>query len=136
MAGSPFVYVESIGSTGEDLMVSDEARKDYNPFMVNRALAQNIDTIMFAQEMNKLPGLDRELQYKFLLKAVSKKKRFNKWAKKAEVEPDLEVIMEVYQVSLEKATEIAALVTAEQMEVLKSRLDHGGIKGRGGKPKK
>lgn len=136
MAGNPFLFVESISSSGVDLMVSEESRKDYNPFMVNRALAQNIDTIMYAQEMNKLSGLDKELQYKFLLRAVSKKKRFGKWAKKAEVEPDLEVIMEVYQVSLEKATEIAALITAEQMEVLKTRLDHGGVKGRGSKPKK
>ena len=75
-------WLNSIGTSGSNLLVNDEdSIKDYVPFVINKGMSQSIDTVIFANEMNKVPWLDPELQYKFLLNSVSKKKRYTKWTK-------------------------------------------------------
>ena len=61
----------SINNTKEHLYVDDPDRvKRYPPYIVNRCLSGHIDAILFANEVNKHPLLDKRLQYDFLLNSL------------------------------------------------------------------
>ena len=73
-------WLNSINLTKKDITEEDPASiKKYPPFIVNRCLAGHIDAIMFANEMNKHPNLDKDMQYNFMLHSIRKKKRFSPW---------------------------------------------------------
>ena len=91
----------------------------YPAFMVNRALSQNIDTILFAQEMNRQHHLPGEWQMEFLIHAVPKKKRWGKWAKKHEPDPSLlDAIQQEYEVNRRRAARIQDRLTEHQKQQL------------------
>lgn len=103
-----------------------EIEKEYSPFMVNRALSQGMDTVLFANEMNRLAHLDDELQYKYFVNNVGirAKKRFNKWAKAVAAESDVELVMAHYNMNRRKAEEVMDLV---DLESIQKKSDKGGI---------
>ena len=111
-------WMESIGVTGKDIMLTADDEKDYNPFVINRGLANHIDTIMYAQELNKMPGISKRMHYDFLRLGVFKKKRYGKWAKLTKPEESLKGIQEYYGVNLEIATEYAEILTEEQTKTI------------------
>lgn len=124
-----FDWLHSINFSKTDLMTGvDGAVKQYDPFIIRRGVAQSLDTIGFAGRMNELHHLSPELQYQYLLHSVPKKKRYDKWSKRNEVDENLKVIMEYYQISLEKATGYQKLLTQGQINELRERLKGGGRK--------
>jgi len=61
----------------------DGDMKDYNAFMVNRALSLHMDCILQAAEMNRMHDLPKEMQYAYLMAKIRSRKRpFVPWAKK------------------------------------------------------
>jgi hypothetical protein len=108
-------------------MVDDITEKQYNSFMVNRGLSYFNDTVLMANEMNINSHLDNRLQFDFFINIIRKKKRFSKWAK-AETSSDVEVIKEYYGYNNQKARQILNLITPDQMEVLKKKVNKGGRK--------
>ena len=122
-------WLNSIGTSGEDLTEgNDNAINDYPPFIINKGMAQAIDTIMFANEMNKRPWLDEMLQYKFLLGSVSKKKRYNKWVK-AEPEAnqeDITMVSNYYKVNEMIASSYITLLKPDELEKIRSSFFKGG----------
>lgn len=125
---SPFDYVKSIQETGEDIWIDGVSDKDYTPFVINRGLAQNLDTLMLAQEMNKRAILSPEMQYRYLLASIKKKKRYGKWSKKTELEDSntLEMIARYYEVNMERAAEYLKLLTTEQIDEIRRLTFTGG----------
>ena len=123
----PFDYLNAINNTKKDIMVDDITEKAYNPFMINRSLSYFPDTVLFANEMNRVPHLDKKPQFLFFINTVRKRKRFSKWAKPIE-ESDLEVVKEYYGYSNEKAKQALTLLTKEQINELKKKVDRGGRK--------
>ena len=122
-------FLGSISSDGTVLDFSDaEVEKAYPPFPVNNGLAQHIDTVMLAQEMNKRPHLSKRMQYAFLYHSVNKKKRYGKWAKKIEPieQVELDQIKELYTVSQEKAIEYYRLMSPDDLIKLRANTDKGG----------
>ena len=101
--------------------------KDYAPYIINRCLSGNIDSILFANEMNKYSFLDKDMQYSFYLNTLRKKKRFSPWLRKDKV-TDLEIIKQYYGYSNEKASNALKILTPEQINYIKQRLDTGGSK--------
>lgn len=105
--------------------VLDE-EKDYNAYVVNRALSFHYDCVLQANEMNLWPNLPAKMQYSFLINSVRGYKRpFRKWEKRETID-DLEAIKEYYNYSYEKAKEVLALLNAAQIEEIKKRLNKGG----------
>ena len=49
---SPFDFVNSINYSKEDLIVDERTEKEYNPFIVNRAMGFGPDTVIAGNEMN------------------------------------------------------------------------------------
>ena len=121
-------WLNSINFTKDNLVEEDpNAIKDYPPYIINRCLSGHLDSIMFANEMNKYPNLDKDLQYSFYLNTLRKKKRFSPWLRKDKV-TDLEIVKQYYGYSNEKASQALRILTLDQINFIKQRLDTGGMK--------
>ena len=120
-------WLNSINFTKENLMEDPSVKKDYAPFIINRCLSGHIDCILFANEMNKYHFLDKDLQYSFYLNSLRKKKRFSPWLRKDKV-TDLECVKKYYGYSNEKASQALKILSKEQINFIKQRLDTGGSK--------
>ena len=121
-------WLNSINFTKQNLLEEDpDVIKDYPPYIINRCLSGHLDAIMFANEMNKYPNLDKDLQYHFYLNTLRKKKRFSPWLRKDKV-TDLEIIKQYYGYSNEKALQALKILTLDQNNFIKQRLDIGGIR--------
>ena len=117
-------WLNSINFTKEDLSYDI---KTYSPYVINRCLSGFIDTIMYSNEMNRYHNLDKDMQYSFYLNSLRKKKRFSPWLRKDKV-TDLEIIKQYYGYSNEKASNALKILTPEQINFIKQRLDTGGMK--------
>ena len=124
---NPFEYLNAINNTKKDIMVDDLAEKDYNSFMINRGLSYFNDTVLFANEMNRLHHTPNRLQFDFFINIIRKRKRFSKWMKPETVN-DLEVVKEYYGYSNQKARQALTLLTPEQINNIKKKVDKGGRK--------
>lgn len=122
---SPFDFANAINQTKKDIMVDDLEEKSYSSYMVNRSLSYFPDTVLFANEMNIKHHLDNKLQFHFLLNTIRKGKRFSKWAK-AENPKDIEVVKEYYGYSNEKAKVAITLLSDEQINELRLKVNKGG----------
>jgi len=124
---NPFEFVNAINYSKDNIMVDDIVEKQYNAFMVNRSLSYFQDTVLIANEMNINHHLDDRLQFDFLINIVRKRKRFSKWFK-PESNSDVEVVKDYYGYSNEKARQALSLLTKEQLEELKKKVNKGGRK--------
>lgn len=122
---SPFDFVKSINDTKENIITDEWSEEQYNPFIVNKALSFTPDTIIYANEMNSRPHLEKVLQYQFLINIVRKKKRFSKWIKKEKIEA-IDIIKEYYGYNTDKARQVVSILSKEQIDDIKSKLYKGG----------
>jgi len=121
-----FDIVNSI-NTKKHIEWDEEADKAYVPFVVNRSLSYFRETVIAANEMNRYHHLDSKLQYHFLINIIRKGKRFSKWIK-PEKANDIEVVKEYYGYSNEKASQALALLSSEQVNYLRKKVNKGGRK--------
>jgi hypothetical protein len=123
---SPFDFINAINFDKKDLIVDDWSEKQYIPYIVNRGLSFGADTVIPANEMNSRPHLDRKLQFDFLINTVRPRKRYNKWVKADKVEA-IEVVKTYYGYSIEKTRQALSILTSEQLDHLKQKLEKGGL---------
>jgi Bacteriophage clamp loader A subunit len=126
---SPFDFVNAINTSKKDLIRESEApdlmEKQYSPFLVNRALSYFIDTILYANEMNRVNHVDSKLQNDYYLNSIRSAKRFSKWSKPVE-NSDIESIQEYYKVNYNRALEISKVLTKEQLDLIRIKIIKGG----------
>jgi hypothetical protein len=122
---NPFDLVEDI-SYGKKMLISDENEKDYNAFMINRALSYYPDTILYAQEMNVNHHVDNKMQHDYLFFSIAKRKRYSKWAKK-QITADVKMIQEYYGCNYKRAEEAASILSKDQLKYIKGKLEKGGL---------
>ena len=121
-------WLNSINFYKNNLLEEDPSLiKDYAPYIINRCLSGNLDCIMFVNEMNKYPNLDKDLQYSFYLNTLRKKKRFSPWLRKDKV-TDLQCVKQYYGYSNEKASQALKILSKQQLEFIKQKLEIGGTK--------
>jgi len=121
-------WLNSINQTKVNLIEEDpNLIKEYPPYIINRCLSGHIDCVMYANEMNMHHQLDKDMQYSFYLNSLRKKKRFSPWLRKDKV-TDLECVKTYYGYSNEKASQALKILTKEQLNFIKQRLDIGGSK--------
>jgi len=126
---SPFDFINAITHSKENLIAKSDnpelAEKVYEPFIVNRGLSFFADTILYANEMNRLALLDREPQFAYLLNSIRPRKRYSKWLKQDKIEK-LDIVSEYFGYSKSKAKDIINILTDDQIKIIKEKLQKGG----------
>lgn len=129
---NPFDYVNDINYNKKNIIKNSDnpelAEKLYTPYLVNKALSQFSDTVRIVNEMNIHHQLDKKLQFDFLINIIRSKKRFSKWAKKQDDET-LELVMQHYGYSYEKAKQVLPLLSNDQIITIKKKRFEGGLNG-------
>jgi hypothetical protein len=120
-------YLNSINHQKNNLLDEDDAIKGYPPYIINRCLSGMIDTIMYSNEMNRFHFLNKDIQYIFLLNSVRPKKRFSPWLKADKLQ-NLEIVKQYYGYSNEKAKTALGMLSEDQINYIKSKLNVGGKK--------
>lgn len=99
--------------------------KDYNSFVINRALSYHPDCIFLANEMNILGDLDKILQYTFLINTVRPARRqFQRWAKPVQ-NADLECVKLYFGYGDLEATQALNVLTDEQIAIIRTKTKIG-----------
>ena len=119
-------WLNSINFTKENLIEDPDAISSYPPYIINRCLSGHLDTVLFANEMNKYSNIDKDLQYSFLLYTLRKRKRFSPWLKKEQIE-NLDLVKKHYGYSDEKARIAVSLLTNTQLEYIRNKHEQGGM---------
>lgn len=121
-------WLNTINQTKKNIIDEDPSiEREYTPYVINRCLSGHIDCILFVNEMNINNRLDKKLQYDFLINTVRTKKRFSPWMKKEKIK-NLEYVKSYYGYSTEKAEQALRILSEEQIDFIKQKLDVGGTK--------
>ena len=120
-------YLNGINLKMGKLEDNERAMKKYPKYVVNKLLSSHMDCIIHVNEMNRYYNLDNALQYHYFLYSIRKSKRFSPWQKQS-TDNDLELVKEFYGYSNEKARTALSILSKEELEVIKAKLDTGGIK--------
>jgi hypothetical protein len=127
---NPFDYINDISENKKNIVANSEnpelAANLYQPYLTNMAFSYYQDTVYMANLMNQNSHINNNMQYDFLFSIIRKRKRFSKWHKTKKDE-NAEVIMEYYACSFRRAQEYAAILSEEQMKIIKSKVLKGGI---------
>lgn len=120
-------YLTAINYSKEPLLDTEDesVEKGYTPFIVNRCLSYFIDTVLYANEMNLRPETDKKMQFDYLQGTIRKNKRYSKWLKQESVD-NLDTIKQYYGYSDTKAKEVMDILTPEDIEYMREKIDHGG----------
>ena len=121
-------WLNSINFTKKNLIQEDPSvAKEYPPYIINRCLSGHIDCVMYANEMNKYHFLDKDMQYEFYINILRKRKRFSPWIRKDKIS-DMEYVKRYYGYGNEKESQALKILSPEQINFIKSKLDTGGKK--------
>ena len=119
-------WLNSINQTKKDLINEDPSlEKEYNPYIINRIYSGHLDSVLFANEMNKYSFLDKKIQYDFYLNSLRSKKRFSPWLRKDKIK-DLDYVKRYYGYSNEKAQQALKILTKEQLNFIRLKFETGG----------
>ena len=119
-------WLNSINQTKKNLIDEDPSlEKEYNPYIINRIYSGNLDSVMFANEMNKYSFLPKKIQYDFYLNSLRSKKRFSPWLRKDKIK-DLDYVKRYYGYSNEKAQQALKILTKQQLNFIRSKFETGG----------
>lgn len=122
-----FDFTDALGKNKRDLLAEDPSwEKEYSAFMVNAAFSQHLDSILYANEMNRLGHLPKRLQHDFYFHALPRMNRFGKWAKKAPVSKDLPAVAAHLGCSSRQALGVLHLLTETDLQVIRDGYQTGG----------
>ena len=122
-------YLTAINYSKEKLLDTDDRdwEKKYPPFIINKGLSYFSDTVMYANEMNRLHHASKHMQFSFFLNSIKSRKRFSKWLKASKLK-DLDVVKQHFGYSNKRAQEVLTILTKEKIDYIKERLYKGGKK--------
>ena len=121
-------WLNSINQTKIDITnTNSDSIRDYSPYIINRCLSGEIDCVFFVNEMNLHFSLDKDMQYSFYLNSLRKRKRFSPWIRKDKIK-DLDIVKQYYGYSNEKASQALKILSKQQLDYIKQKLDIGGAK--------
>lgn len=122
--------LNSINTGKNNLMRDDVGRvieaeeRGYPPFPVLRSLSYHPDAVLIANLLNehglKEFGISNLQHYEFLLYALPKGRRFAKWGRTSK-DDDIDLVMEVMNMSYEKARDVVSLISEEELDRFRNR---------------
>lgn len=126
---SPFDIASHIN---EKKGVLDVDEVGYNSYVINKVLSNTIDSVLFANEMNRYWSLPTQAQFDFYYFGLPKKKRYGKWYKNQDDTESLGLIQEFYGYSRKRAKDVLNLLRPH-LDDIRKELEKGGRNGT--KPK-
>ena len=126
-----FFDVMSIINSKTNVVWDEDIESAYNPWMINRGYSNFSQSVLFANELNQYPDLDKRLQFDFYYHYLPKCKLFGKWDKATKVAKDEEMIMELFGVSRDKTDSYIKtldVVEPNWRKTVTEKLDKGGRK--------
>ena len=122
---------------GKQPLELDKEPFKYEKWRTNSSLSNFVDTIMHVNEMNLNMHITDQMHYDYLFNSVRKTKRYGK--KKTEEDRRLEtlqkeesekldLIQEYYKYNTANAKAALRVLTESQLEIIKRRLEKGGVK--------
>lgn len=113
-------------SHGKKWIMTPENEKEYVPFIVNRFISAEPDAVFFASDMNLYHWLPKRIQYAYLMHSIRSRKRyFQKWDKR-EVNADIQLLSDYYNISYDKARDILPLHRKKDLEKIERSMFTGG----------
>ena len=120
-------WLNSINLTKKNLIDEDpDCERDYAPFVINKCLSGQMDSLMYANEMNLNHHLDKRMQYDFFINSLRKRKRFSPWLRKDKVK-NIEAVKSYYGFSTAKAEQALTILSNEQLDYIYEKLNTGGL---------
>ena len=95
------------------------------PFLINRGFSYGIDTVLYANEMNKAVDISPRMLYDYYFHALRSRKRFNKWLKQDKSEY-IDDVMQYYEYNYARATEALKLLSMDQLKQIRKTFNTGG----------
>ena len=92
--------------------------KKYSLYVVLKCLS-GIDTLLLVNELNVRSGIDSDVAYDYLISVIPKRKRYNTWIK-SQTNLDIDLIMNVYSYSREKAVQALEILTPAQIKSIRN----------------
>ena len=123
-------YLNSINLNKNNLMGEDSDpawKSKYPAYIINKCMSHHMDTVMYANEMNQYSFLDSKMQYDFYIHIVRPKRRFSPWGKKKKID-DLDLVKRYYGYSTDKAIQALRILSPNQIDYIKDKLNKGGKK--------
>ena len=123
-------YLNSINLNKNNLMDEDSDpawKSKYPAYIINKCMSHHMDTVMYANEMNQYSFLDSKMQYDFYIHIVRPKRRFSPWGKKQKID-DLDLVKRYYGYSTDKAIQALRILSPNQIDYIKDKLNKGGKK--------
>jgi len=97
-----FDFLNDINEHKKCLIDDPDYEKAYQPYIINRILSFSRDCIFFVSEMNQRPNMPKVHQYKYLMNAIRKKRRYIK-THKAEANQEIEALKFLFKLSNREA---------------------------------
>lgn len=119
-----FDYVESISSTKQNLMVTEQDERTYVKcrFMIHKALSFHQDLVEIINLVNGLQDMPPRMEYEFLLNFVpTKNRRSGRWFKRGQSSVYLNTVREYYGYNEKKAEEAIRMLSIEQLAIIEAR---------------
>jgi hypothetical protein len=117
-------------SKGKKYLFNEETQEEYNPFNINKAFSLYIDTLLYAQTMNRYYNLPKKLQHDYLINSIRSQSRYAKWVKydkESKRHMNILAIQEYYGYSYKKAVSALSILTDKQIAIIKQKIEKGGI---------
>jgi hypothetical protein len=110
------------------LLTEEEIKANYNPFIINRAMANYQDLVFFAEKMNENWQLPPSQQYHFYYFMIDKRKRWAKWPKRDKsLDNKIALLKEYYGYSTLRARETIPIIDDLNLwDAIKEDLNKGG----------
>ena len=126
---NPFEITKNINKKSGHIDFGDDV-KSVPIFVINKVFSNTVDSVLYANEVNKFSIDDNQMMYDFYYYALPLKNRFGKFNKKPKENDDkfVKAIMSVYDYSLNKALDVYDILYPHKEDILK--LDFHGGKGK------
>ena len=123
-----FDYLNAITYNKKDVIEDDPIiEKFYPAYQVNKTLSQNLDCILYVNEMNLRPSCDEKLQFDYLINNIRKRfRKAEKWLTPESL-TDIDCIKEYYNYSDEKARRLLNIFPADEIVMIREIVQKGGF---------
>ena len=116
-----FDFMESLSYTKKDLIRNSDdpaaAEKVYAPWVINLGFSQHVDTILYANDVNKMGNLPARKQHDYYLHSLKPKKRWGKWAKSKDDEA-VDAVQDHYRINRRLAREVVKTLKPDAVEAI------------------